>query len=223
MSKRSAKKRPAATRRPSPKTEDAFPIDSIERLKAIANPLRQQILEQFAREPATTKQVADKLGYQATRLYHHVAKLEQAGLIQLVDKRQVRGTIEKYYSTVATRMRVDPDAFGDASAILAGELAGLGVVESMLGNVRNEVAGYLGEVAERMVGDPQAEKPEDEVLFAQAEVEVDDETVRELRRKIADLIDDCERTRELGNRKGRFAKKYRLLIGWFPRASDNHS
>ncbi|MGI9327422.1 MAG: ArsR/SmtB family transcription factor [Pseudomonadales bacterium] len=218
------KKQPGEPNRDSAATAgNAFSINSIDRLKAIANPLRQKILEQFAIEPTTTKQVAEKLGYQATRLYHHVAILEQAGLIELISTRQVRGTTEKYFSAVATRMRVDPDAFGDAGAIVAAELAGRSVIESMLGNIGQEVAAYIGEVADQKLADPAANVAEEEILFAQAEIEADDAAIEELRKKIMQLLNDVERTNASKAEKGQSTKKYRLLVGCYPQAASQNS
>jgi DNA-binding transcriptional ArsR family regulator len=56
------------------------------------------MMELFSEQPRTTKQVADLLGQPPTRLYHHVAALERAGLLVLQEARQNRGAVEKYYA-----------------------------------------------------------------------------------------------------------------------------
>lgn len=66
-------------------------------IRALAHPLRLRLMELFAEAPRTTKQVADLLGEPPTRLYHHVAALERAGLLHLKETRQNRGTTEKWY------------------------------------------------------------------------------------------------------------------------------
>ena len=73
-------------------------------LRALAHPLRLRIMELFAESPKTTKQVADLLGEPPTRLYHHVAALERAGLVVFKETRQNRGAIEKWYATVAGQL-----------------------------------------------------------------------------------------------------------------------
>jgi DNA-binding transcriptional ArsR family regulator len=73
-------------------------------LRALAHPLRLRIMEVFAESPKTTKQVAELLGEPPTRLYHHVAALERAGLVVLEETRQNRGAIEKWYAAVAPRL-----------------------------------------------------------------------------------------------------------------------
>ena len=196
--------------------EQTLSLTSIEQLKAIADPLRQQLLEQFARGPATTKQVAVTLGYQPTRLYHHVAKLERAGLIALVETRPVRGTTEKYYSAVATNIRIERNTVDRQSTMLAREIASLQVIESLLNNVRGDVAGYLAGV-----DDDEKDAATRELVFAQAEIEVDDRTATILRKKISDLIAECEALADPAPGHNKGLQKYRLLLGWYPKAPDS--
>lgn len=58
-------------------------------------------MELFAEAPRTTKQVAELLGQPPTRLYHHVAALERAGLLRLKETRKNRGTVEKWYEAIS--------------------------------------------------------------------------------------------------------------------------
>src|SRR3954465_12169178 len=92
-------------KRPSQPRPGAPPLaPSIAEMRALAHPLRLRIMELFAEAPRTTKQVADLLGQPPTRLYHHVAALERAGLITLRETRKNRGTVEKWYEAVARTM-----------------------------------------------------------------------------------------------------------------------
>ena len=77
-------------------------------LRALAHPLRLRLMELFAETPRTTKQVADLLGEPPTRLYHHVAALERAGLLRLKETRQNRGATEKWYEATS-RVRAISD------------------------------------------------------------------------------------------------------------------
>lgn len=74
---------------------------ALAQMRALAHPLRLRILELFAEQPRTTMQVAELLGEPPTRLYHHVAALERAGLLRLVETRKKRGTVERWYEAVA--------------------------------------------------------------------------------------------------------------------------
>jgi predicted ArsR family transcriptional regulator len=61
-------------------------------------------MELFVEAPRTTKQVADLLGEPPTRLYHHVAALERAGLLRLKETRRNRGATEKWYEATSRTM-----------------------------------------------------------------------------------------------------------------------
>lgn len=194
-------------------------LSSIEQLKAIADPLRQRLLEQFHQQPATTKQVAERLGLKPTRLYHHVAKLERAGLIRLVETRPVRGTTEKYYSAVAGKLQIDRSAFPGPAARAATDMAGLQIIDSLFTNVREEVADYI-EDNERKSG--ACAEEEQEVMFGQAEVCVDAATALQLREKMFALLSECQQ-RQTGPADADNAeqRKYRVLVGWYPRVDKN--
>ena len=73
-------------------------------IRALAHPLRLRLMELFAETPRTTKQAADLLGEPPTRLYHHVAALERAGLLHLKETRRNRGTTEKWYEATNSGM-----------------------------------------------------------------------------------------------------------------------
>ena len=76
---------------------DIYEIDTIEKLRAVLNPLRTQILDCLIPATRTVKEVGDILGIRSNTLYYHVAALEEAGLVQLVDTVVKSGIRQKYY------------------------------------------------------------------------------------------------------------------------------
>lgn len=133
---------PQRRKRPVP---TVMTIDDVEQLKAISDPLRLRMVEAMA-EPSergwTAKELAEHLGTKQTKLYHHLALLEQHGLIRVAQTRLVSGIQERRYAAVAQSFRVGrgllaggaDDAIGhvlDAvfekarGEILAGQRAGL--------------------------------------------------------------------------------------------------
>ena len=86
-------------------------LQSLEQLKTISIPPRMAIFGALGEKPMTTKQVALKLGEKITKLYHHVSALESAGLVELVETKQNRGVIEKYYRAIAKTIHVDRSLF----------------------------------------------------------------------------------------------------------------
>lgn len=93
------------------------------------------MLERFAEEPRTTKKVAELLGLPPTRLYHHVAALERAGLLRLRKTRQNRGAVEKWYEAVARQVRTSPHT--DATA--KGKSARRAVAMTVMEQSRQEI------------------------------------------------------------------------------------
>ena len=79
--------------------------NALAQVRAMAHPLRLRLIELFAAGPLTAKQAALKLGQPPTRLYHHVATLERAGLLTLTRTRSVRGATEKYYEVSRDSLR----------------------------------------------------------------------------------------------------------------------
>ena len=77
-------------------------------MRALAHPLRLRIMELFAEQPRTTKEIAALLGQPPTRLYHHVAALERAGLLRLTGTRKKRGTVERWYEATARTLQSPP-------------------------------------------------------------------------------------------------------------------
>ncbi|WP_420631615.1 helix-turn-helix domain-containing protein [Candidatus Leptofilum sp.] len=87
--------------------KDILIIEELEMLKVISDPLRTQILEILIFQPATVKQLADKLGLAPSKLYYHVNMLEKAGFITVVETRMVANMQEKYYRAVANSFQLD--------------------------------------------------------------------------------------------------------------------
>jgi len=70
-------------------------------LKAFAEPVRTRILRIIQNQPATAKQIADRLGFSPGTIGYHLQVLEEAGLAQIVARRLVRGIVAKYYTRTA--------------------------------------------------------------------------------------------------------------------------
>jgi DNA-binding transcriptional ArsR family regulator len=127
--------------------KDIHKLADVRQVRAVADPLRLRILEAFRDKSMTTKQVATLLGEKPTRLYHHVELLERAGLIRLVKTRRNRGTVERYYRSVAVEFIVDRGLLelsqGAAKATRNYESLFLGALEATLAEARNSVSAKL--------------------------------------------------------------------------------
>lgn len=106
-------------------------------VQIMAHPLRSQILELFGDDPLTVKQVADRLGMTANRLYYHVNLLEEHGLLRVVETRTVGNLIEKLYRTAAERFEIDANLL--AFSTVAGQENAEQLVVSTLDATRQDL------------------------------------------------------------------------------------
>ena len=101
----------------APLTNDLTPlpervISDVETLKALSDPVRLRILEtmiQAADEDWTVKRIATALGVGPTKLYHHIAVLEEREFIRVAGTRVVSGIIETRYRIAQLSVRLDRD------------------------------------------------------------------------------------------------------------------
>ncbi|MEM7051775.1 MAG: helix-turn-helix domain-containing protein [Acidobacteriota bacterium] len=177
---------------PEPPSLAYFTIRDVAQLKALADPLRMRILEVFCVGPATTKQVAEKLGEKTTKLYHHVETLEKAGLIELHATRPNRGTLEKYFLGVARAFRVDdelllsdPDAGGWTK--MGSELLSRGA-EDIRALEGRDLEGVLP-----MIAQLKASVPRSRLEWLQGELErlIDQLGAESEERKATEDADEC--------------------------------
>lgn len=96
--------------------KDMEVLTELEQVKAMAVPLRVEIVKILGREPMTTTQVAKVLDEKPNRLYYHVTELEKVGILEVVETRQRGNLVEKYYQPVARLFRIDPGIFGQGAA-----------------------------------------------------------------------------------------------------------
>ena len=179
--------------------EGTLQVRDLDTLKVLADPLRLRILERLALEPATAKQVAERLELPPTRLYHHFAVLERVGLIELVERRPKRGTVEKYYRTTARRFRLDPGLLGPiASGDGASRDAGAALLEQTASELR-----ATGEASGRG-------------LLMSLQVRGDRRRVDGLLARLEALIEEADEDRS--GSAGATDVAYRLLVAAFPLA-----
>ncbi len=92
-------------------------INTVQQFKAISDPMRSRILGIIQNQPATAKQIADRLGASPGAIGHHLHVLEAAGLAHVVARRLVRGIVANYYTRTARIFKYDlpREVTGDTS------------------------------------------------------------------------------------------------------------
>ena len=71
--------------------------------RALADPLRIRLFELLSGQPRSAKELAELVKMPADRLYHHLAQLEEGGLIEVAEYRKLRGgKVERVYAPAAS-------------------------------------------------------------------------------------------------------------------------
>src|SRR6266498_280216 len=96
-----------------PKVKD---IDDPRYVKAMSHPLRIRIVAMLRERKATPAQLAQWLETSLGNVAYHVRTLEQLGLIELVEKTQVRGAVSHHYRATEHPIVTD-EAWGKAPPI----------------------------------------------------------------------------------------------------------
>ncbi|HZR43681.1 MAG TPA: winged helix-turn-helix domain-containing protein [Ktedonobacteraceae bacterium] len=76
-------------------------VNTALQFKALGDATRWRILGVIQHQPATAKQIADRIKVSPGTVGHHLQVLEEAGLAQVVARRLVRGIVAKYYTRTA--------------------------------------------------------------------------------------------------------------------------
>jgi DNA-binding transcriptional ArsR family regulator len=78
----------------------------------LLHPVRMRILQAlFDTDPLTTAQLRDRLpDIAAATMYRHIALLTEGGVLEVVDEKRVRGTVERSYRVSSEQAVVDPAA-----------------------------------------------------------------------------------------------------------------
>src|SRR2546426_6749449 len=100
-----------------PELPISITINSIQQFKAISDPTRSRILGIIQNQPATARQIADRLGASPGAIGHHLHVLEAAGLAQVIARRIMRGIVANYYTRTARifTYELPPEVAGNTS------------------------------------------------------------------------------------------------------------
>ena len=82
---------------PKCEAKDIGIFDDPEMLKAVLNKLSWQILELLGKGDMYPMEIAKKLGVHEQKVYYHIRKLTEAGVIKVIREEDKKGAKEKYY------------------------------------------------------------------------------------------------------------------------------
>jgi DNA-binding transcriptional ArsR family regulator len=208
------KETPAKPRRARSSQEQtpSLTLTDVHQVKVLADPLRIRILEDLCTVERTTKQVAERLGEKPTKLYHHVEALERVGLIRLTRTRQNRGTIEKYYLSVARQFRADSRIFSGPDA--GGQAEG-DALQAMIATVFDRTADEMRALVAKHHG---REGIEEKGVLSHLEIHADASHAKRIQARLMKLIQSIEEAPEV-TAKGE-GRKYRLTLAFYPLDPD---
>ncbi len=185
--------------------KDTVMLKDLEQIKVFAHPLRARLVEVFADKPRTAKQAAEVLGQKPTKLYHHVEALEHVGLIKLVKTRKKRGTLEKYYRTVAKRFSVDSSLFEMMKNGKRAISQFRAMFTTMLENTMREIN---ESISEKLIC---PEKKEVEVSLVRKHICTTPTNLKKMQKKIHKMLNEFAAAED---KKGDV--EYRLVLVFYP-------
>lgn len=118
---------------------DVLYLEEIEQAEALLKPQRVEVLRQLA-EPGTCGEVAARLGQTSQRVYYHVKRLVDAGLVDLVSERRVRGINEGIYQAAARSYWLSPRLVGRIGLTKARDELSLGYLLDLMEEVQADIA-----------------------------------------------------------------------------------
>ena len=118
---------------------DVLYLEEIERAEALLKPQRVEVLRQLA-EPRTCSEVAEALGQTPQRVYYHVKRLVEAGLVDQVAERKVRGVHEGIYQAGARSYWLSPRLVGRIGLRKARDELSLGYLLDLMEQVQADIA-----------------------------------------------------------------------------------
>ncbi|GAB1513988.1 hypothetical protein JCM33774_60300 [Actinophytocola sp. KF-1] len=114
-------------------------VEAFEQAEALLKPQRVEVLRHLA-EPSSCTEVGAKLDQTPQRVYYHVKRLVDAGLVTQVSERRVRGIIEGIYQATARSYWLSPKLIGTIGGSRARDELSLGYLIELVEEVQQDLA-----------------------------------------------------------------------------------
>ena len=177
---------------------------------ALLRPIRLDIVKRLA-QPRSCPELARLLNLPTQQVNYHMRKLTEAGLVDRIDERRVRGTVEGIYQARAAAYWLSPNLVGRLGARKTINEAGLSYLLSLAEDLQSDVA--------KLANAPEPQS----CLGVSAYVELKDP------KKRAEFLDEVQQVLQTLARKygatsrGKERNSYRLLLACYENPNDpNH-
>lgn len=132
---------------------DLLYLERVEQAETLLKPHRIEILRQLA-EPHSCTEVAARLDQTQQRVYYHVKRLVEHGLVTQVAERRVRGINEGVYQAAARAYWLSPRLVGRIGHRQHRDEASLGYLLDLMEEVQADVAALHTQAARRVAQQP---------------------------------------------------------------------
>lgn len=171
-------------------------LSSLEEIKVFTDPFRMKILFALDEDPMTVKQLADMLGEIPSKVHYHVKELERIGVLEIVDKKEKSGIIEKYYYPTAESFRVEKIIMKEEG----WQEHIVNLKDTAFRNASEDYRDYLSK-----------KNDDDKEIFNYGIIHLTDEEFDELRKKIEELTEKSDKQKD--------TKAYTYIMGLFKKYS----
>lgn len=174
-------------------------IKDLDAAKAIADPLRLQIIEVLLHRPLSVKQIAEKLGLAPSKLYYHVNTLEKHDLVRVVDTTTHGNIIEKHYWVTAYNYSVEHGIYNFNVTEGEGKENIISMALTTMDTLRED---FTRSIEARAFNLEHGALPHPRQVIQTREVcRVSDDKISEFQARLRELINDFEALNELDNPK----------------------
>jgi DNA-binding transcriptional ArsR family regulator len=141
--------------------KDLLYLERVEQAETLLKPQRIEVLRQLA-EPRSCTEVAARLDQTQQRVYYHVKRLVEQGIVTQVAERRVRGINEGVYQATARAYWLSPRLVGRIGQRQQRDEASLGYLLDLMEDVQSDVAALHTQAAQRAAGaaEPRAGEPD---------------------------------------------------------------
>ena len=193
-------------------SDESYVIQDLETLRVVSDPIRAQILEILVDHKFPVREVAEKLGLSASKLYYHFNLLEKHGLIQVIETRQVANLLEKWYTATATYLSVDPRLLTFSAG--SGNEALVSVVQTVIDATREDLVRSFQARAHQLASGA-SEKPRKAIINRVVSY-LDEEKVAELQERLKALIDEFTEADRGDQDADESTHLYAMTVAFYP-------
>jgi DNA-binding transcriptional ArsR family regulator len=194
---------------------DLLYLERVEQAETLLKPQRIEMLRQLA-EPRSCTEVAARLDQTQQRVYYHVKRLVEQGLVTQIAERRVRGITEGVYQATARAYWLSPRLVGRIGQRQQRDEASLGYLLDLIEEVQSDVAALHTQAARRAAGEPNPDEPDLPSLGVSGEIRVRPDRRPEFMADLKSALQDL--FTKYGGAEG---DAFRLAVACYPDHADS--